>query len=66
MHVIILHLMNLALFSIGKVLVLFFEILNNLSVVNLFGASLVDLLLSYFFDLEHDLIQTVLVDETES
>lgn len=66
MHVIILHLMNFALFSLGKVLILFFEILDDLSVVNLPGASFVDLLLSNLFDLEHDLVKAVLVDEAKS
>ena len=63
MQVCSLHLVNLALLALGEVLVLLFKVLHDLGVVNLLGASLVHLLLSHLFDLQHNLVQPVLVDK---
>lgn len=66
MHVIVLHLMNFAFLPLCQVLIFFFKVLDNFSVIDLFGALFVDLLLCYLFDLKHNFVQTVLVNQTES
>ena len=66
MHVIILHLMNFAFLSLCQVLIFFFKVLDNFSIIDLFGALFVDLLLCNLLDLEHNFVQTVLVNQTES
>ena len=66
MHVIVLHLVNFAFLSLCQILILFLEVLDNLSVVNLFRSLFVDLLLSDLFNLKHDFVQAVLVNQTES
>ncbi len=66
MHVIVLQLMNFAFLSLCQVLIFFFKILDDLSVVNLFGSLFVDLLLRHLLNLEHNFVETVLVNKTES
>ena len=62
----VLVLEDLALLALGEPLVLLLEVLDDLRVVDLLLAALVNLLLSDFLDLEHDLIETVLVYQTVS
>ncbi len=66
MHVIILHLMNFAFLSLCQVLIFFFKVLDNFSVIDLFGALFVDLLLCYLLNLEHNFVEAMLVNQTES
>ena len=51
MHVIILHLMNFTFLSLSQVLILFFKVLDDLRVIDLFWAFFVDLLLRHLLDL---------------
>ena len=66
MHVIILHLMNFAFLPLCQVLIFFFKVLDNFSIIDLFGALFVDLLLCYLLNLEHNFVEAVLVNQTES
>jgi len=66
MHVIVLQLMNFAFLPLSQVLIFFFKVLDDFSVVDLFGTLFVDLLLCYLLDLEHNFVETVLVNQTES
>ena len=66
MHVIILHLMNFAFLPLCQVLIFFFKVLDDFSIIDLFGALFVDLLLCHPFDLEHYFVEAVLVNQTES
>jgi hypothetical protein len=51
MHVIVLHLMNFAFLPLSQVLIFLFKVLNDLGVVDLFGALFIDLLLCHLLDL---------------
>ena len=66
MHMIVLHLMNFAFLPLCQVLIFFFKVLDDFSIIDLFGALFIDLLLCYLLDLEHYFVQTVLVNQTES
>ena len=59
----VLILKYLTLLTLSQPLVLLLEVLHDLSVVNLLLAALVDLLLRNLFDLEHYLVESVLIDQ---
>lgn len=58
-----LQLVYLALLTLGQILILLLEVLNDLCVVDLLRATLVYLLLRHLLYLKHDLVETVLVDQ---
>ena len=57
---------NLASVSIFKELIFLLEILDDFSVVDLFASFLLNLLMSHLLDLKHDLVEPMLINETES
>ena len=66
MHMIVLHLMNFAFLPLSQVLIFFFKVLDDFGVVDLFGALFVDLLLCNLLNLEHNFVEAMLVNQTES
>lgn len=57
---------DLTLVTVLLELVFFLQVANDLSVVDLLAAFVLNLLLSNLLDLQHDLVESVLVDEAVS